>query len=36
MNKWRDFRRAMVTELFLFAYVIAWGVVLLLTHMQTK
>ncbi len=36
MNKWRDFWRAMVTELFLFAYVIAWGGVLLVTHMLTK
>jgi hypothetical protein len=36
MNKWRDFRRNMATELFLFAYVIAWGGVLLVTHMLTK
>ena len=36
MNKWRDFRRAMTMELFLFTYVIAWGVALLLTHMLTK
>lgn len=36
MNKWCDFRRNMATELFLFAYVIAWGGVLLVTHMLTK
>ena len=32
----REFWRAMVTELFLFAYVIAWGGVLLVTYMLTK
>jgi hypothetical protein len=36
MNKWRDFRREMAMELFLFTYAIAWGVALLLTHMLTK
>ena len=36
MNKWRDFRRAMATELFLFGYTIAWGGVLLATHMLAK
>jgi hypothetical protein len=36
MNKWHDFRRDMATELFLFAYAIAWGAALLLTYMLTK
>ena len=36
MNKWRDFRRAMATELLLFTYTIAWGGVLLVTYMLTK
>ena len=36
MSKWREFRRAMAMELFLFAYAIAWGVALMLTHMLTK
>jgi hypothetical protein len=36
MNKWRDFRRDMATELFLLAYMIAWGGVLLVTYMLTK
>jgi|CXWL01.1.fsa_nt_gi hypothetical protein len=35
MNKWRDFRSDMATELFLCAYMIAWGGVLLVTHMLT-
>jgi len=36
MNKWREFRRTMATELLLFAYTIAWGGALLVTHMLTK
>lgn len=36
MSKWHDFRRDMAMELFLFAYTIAWGGILLLTHMLTK
>jgi len=36
MNKWRDFRRDMATELLLFAYAIAWGGVLLVIHMLAK
>lgn len=29
MSKWRDFLREMSTELFLLAYAMAWGAVLL-------
>jgi hypothetical protein len=36
MNRWRDFRREMSTELFLFVYVLAWGVALIVTHMLTS
>jgi hypothetical protein len=36
MNKWRDFWHDMATELILFAYAIAWGGALLLTHLLTK
>jgi hypothetical protein len=36
MNKWRDFRREMATELFLFAYAMAWGGALLLTALLTN
>ncbi len=36
MNKWRDFRREMTTELLLLAYVIAWGIALLVTHLLTN
>ncbi len=35
MNRWHDFRRSMATELFLLAYMIAWGGVLLVTYMLT-
>ena len=31
MSRWRDFRRAMATELFLLAYAMAWGGAVLLT-----
>ena len=36
MNRWRDFRRSMATELLLLAYLIAWGGVLLVTYVLTK
>lgn len=36
MNRWRDFRRGMRTELLLLAYMIAWVIALLLTHMLTE
>jgi hypothetical protein len=36
MNRWRDFRREMTTELFLLAYVIAWATALLLIYMLAK
>lgn len=35
MNRWRDFRRSMAAELFLLAYLIAWGGVLLVTYILT-
>ncbi len=36
MSKWRDFQRAMSTELFLLAYAMAWVVALLVTFMLTN
>lgn len=36
MTIWRDLRRDMGMELLLFAYVITWAVVLLVTVMLTK
>lgn len=36
MHVWRDFWRAMRLELFLLAYIIAWGIALVLTYMLTQ
>jgi hypothetical protein len=36
MSRWRDFQHEMRTELLLLAYVIAWVIVLFVTHMLTE
>jgi hypothetical protein len=36
MNRWRDFRHEMGTELFLLAYVIVWAAVLLVSQMLMR
>jgi hypothetical protein len=36
MSMWHDFQREMRTELLLLAYVIAWVIVLFVTHMLTE
>jgi hypothetical protein len=36
MCKWRDFRRDMLTELILLAYVVTWVAVLLVTHLLVE